>query len=95
MPNFEAAEGGNVREGFFAVLSDVSAEFALQNRLEERADFFFVPGDLELHPAVLEIPYETSHVETFRHVPDGPAKAHALDIAFVKDLHRCAHASKD
>ena len=45
--------------------------------------------------AVAEIAHGTGHIKTLRDVPHRPAKTHALDIAFVKDLNGCRHASED
>jgi len=77
------------------MLLNMSAQLALEDRVEKRAHFHLVAGGLEFHAAVAEIAHRAGDVEPFRDIPDRPAKAHALDIAFVKDLHRCAHASED
>ena len=73
----------------------MSAELALKDRFEKGAHFFFVASRLQFHAAIRQIPDKPGHIETFRDIPHRPAKANALNIAFVKDLHRCAHASED
>jgi hypothetical protein len=95
MPDFEAAKGGGIGQRRFAMLFDMSAEFALENGLEKGADFLLVAGDLKFHAAVAEIAHGPGNVKTLCNVPHRPAKAHALDITFVKDLNGCSHASKE
>ena len=73
----------------------MSAELALKDRFEKSAHFFFVASGLQFHATVWKIADKPGYIETFRDIPDRPAKADALDIAFVKDLYRCAHASED
>ena len=73
----------------------MSAQLALEDRFQKIAYFLFVAGRLQFHSSVAQVPDEAGYIKTFRNVPNGPAKANALDIAFVKDLHRCAHASED
>ena len=73
----------------------MSAELALKDRFEKSAQFFFVPGSLQFDATVWKITDKPRHIETFRDIPHRPAKADALDIAFVKHLHGCAHASED
>ncbi len=77
------------------VLLNMSAQLALQNRFQKRAHFFVVAGNLEFYAAVAEIADKAGHVETLRDVPNRPAKANALDVAFVKNLNGCAHPSED
>ena len=95
MPDFEAAKGGRIGQWRFVVLLNMSAQLALEDGLEKGSHFFLVAGGLKFHPAVVEVAHGTGHVETLRDVPYGPAKAYALDIAFVKDLNGCRHASED
>ena len=95
MPNFEAAKRRRIGHGRFAMLLNMSPQLALQDRFKKGAHFFFVAGRLQFHATIAEIANETGHVKTLRDVPDRPAKANALDIAFVKHLHGCAHASED
>ena len=73
----------------------MSAQLALENSFEKRADFLLIAGGLEFHATVAEILHGTGNVKTLRDVSHRPAKAHALDIAFVKDLNGCRHASED
>jgi len=95
MPDFETAKSWRFGQRCFAVFLNMSAELALKDRFEKSAHFFFVASRLQFHAAIGQIPHEAGHIETFRDIPHRPAKANALDIAFVKDLHRCAHASED
>jgi len=53
MPNFEAAERRRIGQGRFVVLLNVSAQFALENRLEKGAHFVVLPGRLQFHAAIL------------------------------------------
>ena len=95
MPDFEAAKGGRIRQRRFAVLLNMSAQLALENGLEEGANFLLIAGGVEFHAPVAEVAHGTGNVKTLRDIPHRPAKAHALDIAFVKDLNGCRHASED
>jgi hypothetical protein len=95
MPDFETAKGGRIGQWSFAMLLNMSAQLALEDGFEKSADFLLVAGGLELHAAVAEVAHGTGNVKTFRDVPHGPAKTYALDIAFVKDLSGCRHASED
>jgi hypothetical protein len=95
MPDFEAAKGGGIGQGHFVVLPDVGAELALENRVEKCAHFLFFTSGLEFDATVAEIAHRASDVEPFRDIPNRPAKADALDVAFVKDLNGCRHASED
>jgi len=73
----------------------MSAQLALEDRFQKIAHFLFVAGRLQFHASVAQIADEAGYIKAFRDVSDRPAKANALNIAFVKDLHRCAHASED
>ena len=95
MPDFEAAESWRIGQGRFAVLLNMSAQLALEDGFEKGAHFFLVAGGQKFHAAVVEVADGTGHVEALRDVPHRPAKAYALDIAFVKDLNGCRHASED
>jgi len=95
MPDFETTKGGRIGQGRFAVLLNVSAQLALENGFEKGAHFLVVAGGLKFHAAIVEVANRTGDVKTLRDVPDGPAKAYALDIAFVKNLNGCHHASED
>ena len=95
MPDFEAAKGGRIGQRRFVVLLNMSAQLALEDALEKGADFLLVASYLEFHTAVAEVAHGTGNVKTLRDVPHRPAKADALDIAFVKDLNGCRHASED
>src|SRR5256714_8867831 len=95
MPDFEAAKGGGIGRRRFAVLLNMSAQLALEDGFEKGAHFLLVADGLELDAAVAEIAHGTGHVKTLRDVPYRPAKTHALDVAFVKDLNGCRHASED
>ena len=77
------------------MLFNMSAQLALEDCVEKRAHFGFFANRDQLDPAIAQVPNRTSYIKTFRNVPDRPAKAHALDIAFVKDLNGSAHASED
>lgn len=95
MPNFEAAESGRIGQRRFAVLLNMSAQLAVEDRFEEGAHFLLLAGSLKFHAAVGEIADGTGNVEPLRDLPHRPAKAYALDIAFVKNLNGCRHASED
>jgi hypothetical protein len=95
MPDFEAAKGGGIGQGAFAVLLNMSAELALEDGLEKGAHFLLVAGSLKLYPAIAEIADRPGDVEALCYISDRPAKAHALDVAFIKDLNGCRHASED
>ena len=73
----------------------MGAQFALEDRFEKGAHFLLVAGRQKFHAAVAEIAHGAGNIETFRDVPYGPAKTHALDVAFVKHLNGCRHASED
>jgi len=77
------------------MLLNMSSQLALEDSLEKGADFLLVAGGLKFHAAVAEVAHRTGNVKTLRNVPYRPAKAHALDIAFVKDLNGYDHASED
>jgi hypothetical protein len=95
MPDLETAKGGGIGQGRFVVLPYMSAHLTLKNRVEKGAHFLFFAGGLEFYPAVGEVAHRTRNVKPLRDIPDRPAKAHALDITFVKDLNGCGHASED
>ena len=95
MPDFEAAKGGRIGQRRFVVLLNMSAQLALEDGLKKGAHFFLVSGSQKFHAAVVEVTDGTGQVEPLRDVPHRPAKAYALDIAFVKDLNGCRHASED
>jgi hypothetical protein len=95
MPDLKAAKGRGIRHGRFVVFPDVTAKLALEDRIEKFADFVFFARSLKLDPTVGQIAHRSGYVEALGDVPDGPAKPDALDVAFVKDLHGCAHASED
>ena len=95
MPNFEAAKGGRIGQGRFAMLPNMSAQLTLEDGVEKGVHFALVTGSQEFYATVWEITDRTGNVETLRDVPHGPAKAHALDIAFVKHLNGCRHPSED
>jgi hypothetical protein len=95
MPDFEAAKGGWIGQGRFAVLLNMSAQLALENGFEKGAHFLNFAGRLQFHTAIAEIADRTGNVKTLSDLPHGPAEPYALDIAFVKDLNGCRHASED
>jgi hypothetical protein len=95
MPDLKAAKGRGIRQGRFVVFPDVTAKLALEDRIKKVADFVFFARSLKLDPAVGQIAHRPGYVEALGDVPNRPAKPHALNIAFVKDLHGCAHASED
>src|SRR5687767_1788986 len=92
MPDFEAAKSRRIGEGGFSMFSDVTAQFALQDRLQKSANFTLFTSREKLHPAVAQIPDGTGHVEAFGCLPDRITETNSLDVALVKDLNGCSHA---
>jgi hypothetical protein len=95
MPDFEAVKSRRVSQRRFRVLSDESAQFTLQNCLQKCSHLILFAGRQKFHPAIAQIAHRTGDVEAFRYLLDGITKAHALDVALVKDLNGCCHASED
>jgi hypothetical protein len=87
MPDFETAKFGGVGERCFGLLPDVSTQLALADRFQKGAHFVFFSCREELDAAVAEIPHGTRDIEAFRDLPDGIAKADALDVSFVENLN--------
>ena len=73
------------------MLSDVSAQFALRDGLQEGLDFILLARDQELDPAIAQVPHGAGDIESLRDLPDGIAKTNALDVSFVRDLSRGDH----
>jgi hypothetical protein len=95
MPDFEAAEGGWIGERRFGLLLNMSPKFALANRFQEGTDFVILAGGQQLDAAVRQIAHRTGYVESLGDLPDRITKAHALDVAFVKNLDGFDHAIED
>ena len=92
MPDFEPAESRRIGEGRFGLFSDVPAQFALHDRIEECAHFVLFASGENFHATVAQISDGAGNVEAFCYLPDGIAEANALDIPLIKDLNRCCHA---
>jgi len=95
MPDFETVESRRVSQRGFRVLPDESAQFTLQNCFQKCSHFILFAGRQKFHSAIAEIAHRTGDVEAFRYLLDGITKANALDVAFIKDLNGCGHASED
>lgn len=77
------------------MLLDMSAQFALQNRVEKGAQLAFFAFGKKFHAAIPQIAHRTGDVEACGDLPHGITKANSLDVALVKDLHGCGHAPED
>jgi hypothetical protein len=95
MPDFEAVKSQGVGERRFGVFPDMAAEFALQDGVQKCAQLVFFAGREKFNPAIAQIPDGAGHVETLGYLPDRIAEANSLDVALVKDLNGCAHATED
>jgi hypothetical protein len=94
MPDFETAKGGGIGKRRFGLLPDVSAQLALTDGFQEGAHFAFFARGPEFDAAIAQIPHGTGDIETLRYLPDGIAKADALDVAFKENLNRGDHANR-
>lgn len=65
---------------------DMRTQFAFHHRIQKGKDFAFDAANLKLNAAVVQISDPSDDIESFRDLPDHPAKADALDLAFVKNL---------
>src|SRR5205814_2475432 len=95
MPDFETAEGRRVGQRRFAVFLNMSTQFALKNGFQESTNLSLIASGLKFDPSITEIAHGTGHIEARRDLLYRPTEADALDIAFVKDLNTCPHATED
>ncbi len=88
MANLKTARSNRFFQFAFSLFMNMRAKFALADGIEKRARFIFLSVNLKFHATVNQVPYPAGDIETFRNVPNRPAKADTLNIAFVKYLER-------
>src|SRR5262245_28001963 len=88
MTNLKTARDRRLGENGFGLFANMCAEVALPDRLEESSNFRFFARDLQFDPAVRQVTDPADDVEAFGYVLHRPAKTHALDAAFEKNLAR-------
>jgi len=94
MPDFETPEVGRMGKGVFGLPLDVGAQLALADGGEERTHLGIFASCLEFYSAIGQISHGAGDIEPFRDLPDGVAKADALDVPFVEDLDGGDHGSQ-
>jgi hypothetical protein len=94
IPDFETAKVGGIGKRCFGMLPDVGAQLALADGFHEGAHFVFFARGHELDAAIAQIPHGTCDIEALGYVPDGIAKANALDVSFVENLNRRDHPTR-
>lgn len=73
-------------ERMFLHFFDVSAQFALADRVDERSDFVWLAGGLEFNAAVRQILDPAGDVEAFRDLLYHVAKADSLHVTSKENL---------
>lgn len=72
---------------------DMTAQLALQDGLQKCAHFGFLARREKFHAAVAQISDGAGYIKAFCDLPDRIAEANSLDVALVKDLNGCSHAT--
>ena len=92
MPDFEPAERRRIGERRFAVLLNMSAQFALPDGFEERTYFVSFAESHEFDPAIAQIAHKTGDIEALGYLSDSITEADALNVSFIENLSRSDHA---
>jgi hypothetical protein len=88
MANFKTARGDGFFQSAFGLLANMRAKFALRDGVEKSAHFVVLSVNLKLDAAIGEVAHPASDIEAVRYVPNRPAKADTLNVAFIKYLER-------